>query len=399
MIAGDQGVWRACLGVEQDAGRHLLYNAKERAARSGTTNDGGVENATASSHPSAPPLPVGGGGDGEGILSTSSVPTLPVGGGGDVEGIPSTPSVPPLPAGGGHHANGSISLPTASPSTMNGMPEDSHPRASARGTVPRHWPTSPSVDDIPEQRRVAFDRGVDELKLLGFDVKGIISDQGTTFRGAAAERKLDHQVDWWHVKRTLYNLFYKEVQDQVWMAVEVDKASYVEELWLAKVEELKQWLRTKGLEKEAKGTLKASLVKAVWEAMGTIAYVKMTPDEAKWKFPELRKFRRLGGERAAVDVPVGYGEVRPDTTREMQPIVRDAAVDEADAGATQVDVQWADVEELWQYNIHPVCGARPSSFANSLIVHAHAGACSNLRFIGGTTPWANDDEATGMSAL
>ncbi|CAI6004029.1 unnamed protein product [Closterium sp. NIES-64] len=351
------------------------------AARSGTTNDGGVENATASSHPSAPPLPVGGGGDGEGILSTSSVPTLPVGGGGDVEGIPSTPSVPPLPAGGGHHANGSMSLPTASPSTMNGMPEDREADKSialvreetSKRDIPAEYVTvdgrwshvregewcTVSFIDIPSRKilycvttrkgvddkssvrleRVAFDRGVDELKLLGFDVKGIISDQGTTFRGAAAERKLDHQVDWWHVKRTLYNLFCKELQDQVRMAMEVDKASCVEELWLAKVEELKQWLRTKGLEKEAKGTLNASLVKAVCEAMGTIAYVKMTPDEAKWKFPELRKVRRLGGERAAVDVPVGYGEVRPDTTGEMQPIVRDAAVDEADAGATQVDVQ------------------------------------------------------------
>ncbi|CAI5973687.1 unnamed protein product [Closterium sp. NIES-64] len=243
-----------------------------RAALSGTTNDGGVENATASSHPSAPPLPVGGGGDGEGILSTSSVPTLPVGGGGDVEGMPSTPSVPPLPAGGGHHANSSMSLPTASPSTMNGMSEDrpvcSHPRASACGTVPMHWPTSPSVDDIPEQRifyyvttrkgvddkssvrleRVAFDRGVDELKLLGFDVKGIISDQGTAFRGAAVELKLDHQVDWWHVKRTLYNLFCKELQDQVRMAVEVDKASCVEELWLAKVEDCACDCRARGLE-------------------------------------------------------------------------------------------------------------------------------------------------------
>ncbi|CAI5469756.1 unnamed protein product [Closterium sp. Yama58-4] len=256
--------------------------------------------------------------------------------------------------------------------------------------------TRKGVDDKSSVRleRVAFDRGVDELKLLGFDVKGIISDQGTTFRGAAAERKLDHQVDWWHVKRTLYNLFCKELQDQVRKAVEVDKASCIEELWLAKVEDLRQWLRTKGLEKEAKGTLKASLVEAVCEAMVTIAYVKMTPDEAKWMFPELRKVRRLGGERAVVDVPVGYGEVRPDTTGEMQPIVRDDAVDEADAGTTQVDVQWADVEELWQYDIHPVRGARPSSLASSLIVHAHAGACSNLRFIGGTTPWANVDEAT-----
>ncbi|CAI5954874.1 unnamed protein product [Closterium sp. NIES-64] len=320
-----------------------------RATRSGTTDDGGVENATASSDPSVPPLPVGGGGYGEGMPSTFSVPTLPVGGGGDVEGLPATPSVPPLPAGDGGDASGSMPLPTAPPSTMNGMPADrpvcSHPRASARGTVPRHRPSSPSLDDTPEQRRIAFDRGVDELKLLGFDVKGIISDQGTTFRGAAAERKLDHQVDWWHVKRTLYNLFCKELQDQMRMAVEVDKASCIEELWLAKMEDLRQWLRTKGLEKEAKGTLKASLVEAVCDAMGTIAYVKMTPDEAQWKFPELRKVRRLGGERAVVDVPVGYGEVRPDTAGEMQPIVRDDADDEADAGATQVDVQWADVEE------------------------------------------------------
>ncbi|CAI5972662.1 unnamed protein product [Closterium sp. NIES-64] len=379
----------------------LLMRNTQRAARSGTTNDGGVENATASSYPSAPPLLVGGGGDGEGILSTSFVPTLPVGGGGDVEGIPSTPSVPPLPAGGGHHANGSMSLPTASPSTMNGMPEDREADKSmalvreemSKRDIPAKYVTvdgrwshvregewcTVSFMDIPSRKilycvttrkgvddkssvrleRVAFDRGVDELNLLGFDVKGIISDQATTFRGAAAERKLDHQVDWWHVKWTLYNLFCKELQHQVRMAVEVDKASCVEELWL----------------------------------------VKMTPDEAKWKFPELRKVRRLGEERAAVDVPVGYGEVRSDTTGEMQPIVRDAAVDEADAGATQVDVQWADVEELWQYDIYHVRGARPLSLASSLIVYAHAGACNNLRFIDGTTPWANDDEATGMNTL
>ncbi|CAI5972929.1 unnamed protein product [Closterium sp. NIES-64] len=366
----------------------LISRNAQRAARSGTTNDGGVENATASSHPSVPPLPVGGGGDGEGIHSTSSMPTLPIGGGGDVEGIPSTPSVPPLPAGGGHHANGSMSLPTASPSTMNGMLEDREADKSMalvreemrKRDIPAEyvavdgrwshvregeWCTV-SFMDVPSRKTlycvttrkgvddqslvrlewVAFDRGVDELKLLGFDVKGIISGQGTTFRDAAAKRKLDHQLDWWHVKRTLYNLFCKELQDHVWMAVEVDKASCVKELWLAKLEDLRQWLRTKGLEKEAKGTLKASLVKAVCEAMGTIAYVNMTPDEAQWKFPGLREVRRLGGERAAVDVLVGYCEVRPDTTGEMQPIVRDAAVDETNGGATQVDVQWANVKEL-----------------------------------------------------
>ncbi|CAI5501425.1 unnamed protein product [Closterium sp. Naga37s-1] len=102
----------------------LISRNAGRAARSGTTDDGGVENATAPSNPSVPPLPVGGGGDGKGIPSTSSVPTLHVGGGGDVEGIPSTPSVPPLPAGSGHHASGCMPLPTAPPSTMNGMPVD-----------------------------------------------------------------------------------------------------------------------------------------------------------------------------------------------------------------------------------------------------------------------------------
>ncbi|CAI5970357.1 unnamed protein product [Closterium sp. NIES-65] len=201
-----------CPAFALDIGpKGLISRNAQRAALSGTTNDGGVENATASSHPSAPPLPVGGGGDGEGILSTSSVPTLPVGGGGDVEGMPSTPSVPPLPAG----------------VLFMDIPSRK---------IFYYVTTRKGVDDKSSVRleRMAFDRGVDELKLLGFDVKGIISDQGTTFRGAAVELKLDHQVDWWHVKRTLYNLFCKELQDQVRMAVEVDKASCVEELWLAK---------------------------------------------------------------------------------------------------------------------------------------------------------------------
>ncbi|CAI6007887.1 unnamed protein product [Closterium sp. NIES-65] len=93
--------------------------------------------------------------------------------------------------------------------------------------------------------------------------------------------------------------------------------------------------------------------------MGTIVYRKMTLEEAKWKFPELRKVVRMGGECSPVEVPVTYGEV---------PGASDADVRERDEGAERatvdrptpeewnVDVQWEDVEELWSYDVHPTLG-------------------------------------------
>ncbi|CAI5459920.1 unnamed protein product [Closterium sp. Yama58-4] len=243
--------------------------------------------------------------------------------------------------------------------------------------------TRKGVDDTSSVRleRVAFDKGVDELALLGFDVEGIILDQGMTFRGAATERKLNHQVDWWHVKKTLYKLFCKELQDAVRVPVAVDKASCIEELWLATVEGLRQWLRKRGLEKEAKASLKSALVQSFCTAMGTFAYVHMTPDAAKWNFPELRKVRRVGGEQGVVEVPVTYAEVRSGPTGDRQTTTIDEAVDKAEMGNAQVEVQWPDVE-LWSYDLYPVHGARPSSVASAFIVHAHAQAMSHGQSVG-----------------
>ncbi|CAI5464656.1 unnamed protein product [Closterium sp. Yama58-4] len=59
----------------------------------------------------------------------------------DRECIQSTPVNTPLPA------------PT--PTATTGTPEDMQPRPIARATVPRHWPTSPNVDEISEQREPA----------------------------------------------------------------------------------------------------------------------------------------------------------------------------------------------------------------------------------------------------
>ncbi|CAI5977728.1 unnamed protein product, partial [Closterium sp. NIES-64] len=132
--------------------------------------------------------------------------------------------------------------------------------------------------------------------------------------------------------------------------------------------------------------------------MGTIVYRKMTLEEAKWKFPELRKVVRMGGECSPVEVPVTYGEV---------PGASDADVRERDEGAERatvdrptpeewnVDVQWEDVEELWSYDVHPTQGARPTSLASTLIMLVHAGANGNSHFIGGSTSWANTDTETG----
>ncbi|CAI5965746.1 unnamed protein product [Closterium sp. NIES-64] len=132
--------------------------------------------------------------------------------------------------------------------------------------------------------------------------------------------------------------------------------------------------------------------------MGTFAYVHMTPDEAKWMFPELRKVRRVGGEQGVVDVPVTYAEVQNGPTGDRRTTTSDEAVDEAEMGNATVDVQWPDVE-LWSYDLHPVQGARPSSVASAFIVHAHAGAGDVSRSIGGTTPWANVDELTGDDGM
>ncbi|CAI5979833.1 unnamed protein product [Closterium sp. NIES-64] len=132
--------------------------------------------------------------------------------------------------------------------------------------------------------------------------------------------------------------------------------------------------------------------------MGTFAYVHMTPDKAKWMFPELRKVRRVGGEQGVVDVPVTYAEVQNGPTGDRRTTTSDEAVDEAEMGNATVDVQWPDVE-LWSYDLHPVQGARPSSVASAFIVHAHAGAGDVSRSIGGTTPWANADELTGDDGM
>ncbi|CAI5496937.1 unnamed protein product [Closterium sp. Naga37s-1] len=260
--------------------------------------------------------------------------------------------------------------------------------------------TRKGVDDTSSVRleRVAFDKGLDELAQKGFTVEGIISDQGTTFRGAASERGLNHQVDWWHVKRTLYKLFLKELQDAVRAPVAVDKATCIEDLWLATIDGLRQWMTARGLEKESKASLKGDLVEAVCKAMGTIVYRKMTPEEAKWKFPELRNVVRMGGECSPVEVPVTYGEVPGASdadVRERDERAERAAVDMPTPEERNVDAQWEDVEELWSYDVHPTQGARPTSLASTLIMLAHAGANGNSHFIGGSTPWANTDTETG----
>ncbi|CAI5458285.1 unnamed protein product [Closterium sp. Yama58-4] len=235
----------------------------------------------------------------------------------------------------------------------------------------------------------------------GFVVEGIISDQGTTFRGAASERGLNYQVDWWHVKRTLYKLFLKELQDAVRAPVAVDNASCIEDLWLATIAGLREWLTARGLAEQAKASLKEALVKAVCEAMGTNVYKKMTPEEAKWKFPELIKVVRMGGECSTVEVPVNYGEVPGASdadAREQDEGAERPAVDVPTRKEWNVDVQWEDVEELWSYDVHPTQGAQPASLASTLIMLAHAGANGNSHFIGGSTPWPNLDTGTGMRA-
>ncbi|CAI5990893.1 unnamed protein product [Closterium sp. NIES-65] len=70
--------------------------------------------------------------------------------------------------------------------------------------------------------------------------------------------------------------------------------------------------------------------------MGTIVYRKMTLEEAKWKFPELRKVVRMGGECSPVEVPVTYGEV---------PGASDADVQERDEGAERATVDRPTPEE------------------------------------------------------
>ncbi|CAI5983615.1 unnamed protein product [Closterium sp. NIES-65] len=128
--------------------------------------------------------------------------------------------------------------------------------------------------------------------------------------------------------------------------------------------------------------------------MRAFPYVKMTQDDAKWKHPDLRKVRRVGGSGVVVDVPVGYGEA-PNAqpacpAHDPRVAETNGHVDEeTESGGVPVEVQWGDVVELWEYDPHPFNGARPSSLASSLVVHAHTGEGVHSDLIEGSTPWTS----------
>ncbi|CAI5459645.1 unnamed protein product [Closterium sp. Yama58-4] len=128
--------------------------------------------------------------------------------------------------------------------------------------------------------------------------------------------------------------------------------------------------------------------------MNAFPYVKMTQDDAKWKHPDLRKVRRVGGNGAVVDVPVGYGDApnaqHPYPAQDSRVAETNGHVDEeTDSGGVPVEVQWGDVVELWEYDPHPVHGTRPSSLASSLVVRAHTREGVHSDLIEGSTPWTS----------
>ncbi|GJP56780.1 hypothetical protein CLOM_g15828 [Closterium sp. NIES-68] len=230
-----------------------------------------------------------------------------------------------------------------------------------------------------------------KLGVKGFVVCGIISDQGSSFRGAANDWGLNHQVDWWHVKQFLWKLFIRDLQDAVRAVVRVADAKVIENLWVCSVDSLREFLRSRKKIKESKAALKETLVQHACAELGKFRYVEMRPEDAKYKYPELRKVLRVCGDGSSVEVPLSYAAAAgghrdssssaSDTYRVREDVAAHME------GSVSVEVLRLDVEDLWGWDAHHSRGVSPASEASMLMVLAHSGTAMAPHFTGEARPW------------
>ncbi|GJP47905.1 hypothetical protein CLOM_g7078 [Closterium sp. NIES-68] len=137
---------------------------------------------------------------------------------------------------------------------------------------------------------------------MGFHVKGIISDDGGSFKAAIVGRDITHQMDVWHKGRALTRKFVKELVDALSPVLSVSDAESCADLWLLGRKELWGWLEK---QKEIRGTvsatsLKTTMVRAVCATMGKFAFDAAAKPPTRFLYEEMRKVqcvaRRMVGE-------------------------------------------------------------------------------------------------------
>ncbi|CAI5533645.1 unnamed protein product, partial [Closterium sp. Naga37s-1] len=254
-------------------------------------------------------------------------------------------------------------------------------------------------DSAPRLESVGFKRGMDFLKEQGFEMEGIVTDEGSTFRGAAVERGIRHQIDWWHKRRSVVKRFENELQNLVRKVVDIDNAETVEDLHMHTLKKLKAWLLKKAPSKAEGKTGKDEFIETVCSELG-IVYRYVKPADAKWmhlelqqvtcakglheasRGPEPHRSEEDGEDNETVDIPVMLSLIH-----EHGVPAHEGTGDGGDAvemleGPVSVEVCWRDVEELWGYDIHPEHGLRPSSQASLVVAVACNGARADTDFLG-----------------
>ncbi|GJP53232.1 hypothetical protein CLOM_g12410 [Closterium sp. NIES-68] len=186
--------------------------------------------------------------------------------------------------------------------------------------------------------RVAFNQGMDELVNSGFGLEGIVTDEGNTYSGAANERGVKHQVDWWHKCGSVVRNFREKVQDATRKAGTVDGAIESDAKYLHL--ELQQVVRLERGVRTANNTGRGEVPRE--QGAGAVG----------GDAPEESESDRNGG------MAEGGTERMPDAM-----------------------VRWSDVEELWDGDVHPVRGIRPHSHASMLLVQAWNGIGEGRHFM------------------
>ncbi|CAI5470341.1 unnamed protein product [Closterium sp. Yama58-4] len=215
--------------------------------------------------------------------------------------------------------------------------------------------------------KIAFEQGLDQLKQLGFVVKGIISDEGGSFKAAIIDHNIEHQMDVWHKGRNLTRRFIHDFIDAKKPSLRVSECKTIADVWAVAPEHLHAWLLENGYKgRLSKGSSRESLVQAVCAILKSIPYQKMKATNAVWKYPLMRKVLRLRQQEEGGSIAErGSGGADTDATGGPQ-----ADGQFAEERGDMEDVQWDDVSEMFGYDPHPVHGVRPCSETSFLLIQA-----------------------------
>ncbi|CAI5480311.1 unnamed protein product [Closterium sp. Yama58-4] len=152
----------------------------------------------------------------------------------------------------------------------------------------------------------AFEDGLNQLRAMGFQVKGILSDDGGSFKTGIEGLGIAHQKDVWHKGRALAPKFIKDLIDAKRPAMKVAAATCTGDLWLCSRVVLFTWLKEHGTPKEGLSTTsgKADLIEGVCEKLGKFVYDPQAVPTSIWLYPELRRVLRVRENGTATRAPV-----------------------------------------------------------------------------------------------